>query len=91
MFRPIAVLVALTLILGLVLPKASRADEPTIPLGEKHEGEIGGKIKPTPGVGFNGVGVGLTGQGFQADLTVKLKAGEAVLISAKVKGDNRKV
>ncbi len=101
-FNP--VIVAILLILGLMLTPASGSDETTLTLGEKHDDEIGGEEKPTHGVtalgviSTNGVlpggvisTIGIPGRGYQADLTVKLKVGQTVLISADALNDNRKI
>ncbi len=93
MFRTIWVVVVL--IFGLVLATGSRADEPTLDPGKKYDGELGGEAKPIYGVITDGkVGnpnnfytIGL----HQADLKVKLKAGQAVSIKGTVLGVDRKV
>jgi hypothetical protein len=78
MFRTTAVVV---LLLGLVLATGSRAeDDRTLELGKKYEGEISGETK-----------LFLNIFAHQANLKVKLKAGQAVSIQGKVLGDGRKI
>lgn len=84
--------VVVTIILALTVNPVSQADEPTINLGEKFRGEISGEPKPTPGVHDDGtISRDYTGRGYQANFTVKLKAGQAALFSARVFGDDRKI
>jgi hypothetical protein len=77
--------VVAVLIFGFVLATGSRADdEPTLTLGEKYEGEIGGAVDAKHmDIWVN--------TGHHAELKLKLKAGQAVSIKGTVLGDGRKI
>jgi hypothetical protein len=90
MFRTTAVVV---LIFGLVLATGSRAeDERALTPGEKSEGEIVGQEKAYIGADPGGtIGAGTPLALHQANLKVKLKAGQAVSIKGTVVGKGRKI